>query len=459
MPTFTAIAFDRLIEPGASKSVDKSVPRSKPPVPTSQLDRRNSASGVERKVSHPQITPALYATPVSTPLPDSPSSFPPSPYIVNHKRRGPRLLKSFSERDVSSRQKVTDEENANGDTKLVKSKSTDPSTSNGGSATFEIPNPIVEHENSVYDIPIKEEVSDGVLVGSVQRMDGSRDGGSISNDGRARCNGMTNYLTPENRVLKVVSLNLNRNSDSEDFFDPGESMSAMSSNDADDYSGTESSARFTNPNVEFFDAWEELSSDSGQQSSSQRDFETELREIRLSLLMEIEKTKQAEEALNSMQSKWQCIRQQLAPVGVSLPANPIEVAEEDMPNLAEELRQQVEIARFVSDSVGRGLVKAEMEMEMESQIESKNFEIARLTDRLHYYEAVNREMSQRNQEAIEMARRDRQKKERRQRWVWGSIATAITLGTAALVWSYLPTDTGSAAPSSSSNPECDDSNK
>lgn len=56
-----------------------------------------------------QISPALYATPVSTPLPDSPSSFPPSPYIINHKRRGPRLMKSFSEDDVVTWKKETDE--------------------------------------------------------------------------------------------------------------------------------------------------------------------------------------------------------------------------------------------------------------------------------------------------------------------------------------------------------------
>ena len=37
---------------------------------------------------------------------------------------------------------------------------------------------------------------------------------------------------------------------------------------------------------------------------------------------------------------------------------------------------------------------------METVIAAKNFEIARLSDRVQYYEAANREMSQRNQEAI-----------------------------------------------------------
>lgn len=119
--------------------------------------------------------------------------------------------------------------------------------------------------------------------------------------------------------------------------------------------------------------------------------------------MEIEKRKQAEESLNDMRNQWQRIRQQLAQVGLTLPADPIAVAEEgEQPNIdpAEEICRQVYLARFVSESVGRGIAKAEMEAQMEAQIETKNFEIARLWDRLHYYEAMNREMSQRNQEAV-----------------------------------------------------------
>lgn len=76
------------------------------------LDKRNGAptSTVGDKENHwTQISPALYATPASTPLPDSPSSFPPSPYIINHKRRGPRLMKSSSEHDVAAWKNETEE--------------------------------------------------------------------------------------------------------------------------------------------------------------------------------------------------------------------------------------------------------------------------------------------------------------------------------------------------------------
>ena len=117
--------------------------------------------------------------------------------------------------------------------------------------------------------------------------------------------------------------------------------------------------------------------------------------------MEIEKRKQAEEALNNMRNVWQAISQQLSFVGLTLPAD-LAVGEDGKMDVdvAQELSQQVSVARFVSDSIGRGIAKAQVETEMEAQIESKNFEIARLWDRLHYYDAVNREMSQRNQEAL-----------------------------------------------------------
>lgn len=146
----------------------------------------------------------------------------------------------------------------------------------------------------------------------------------------------------------------------------------------------------------------ELSSENGPQLPA-NDFENELREIRLSLLMEIEKRKQVEEVLSNMQTQWQRIRERLSLVGLNIPPNLVageELDNEQPDDQVEDLCQQVQTIRFVSESIGRGITKAEMETEVEAQIESKNFEIARLWDKLNYYEAVNREMSQRNQEAI-----------------------------------------------------------
>lgn len=145
-------------------------------------------------------------------------------------------------------------------------------------------------------------------------------------------------------------------------------------------------------NLIFFFFLSELSSEIGSQSS-RSDFETELREMKLSLLVEMEKRKQAEEKINDMKNQWGRIREQLSFVGLNLTN-----LEEDQS--ADDLSNQVHVIRFVSDSIGRGIGKAEVEAEMELLLDSKNFEIARLLDRLKYYEAVNREMSQRNQETM-----------------------------------------------------------
>ncbi|CAJ1942519.1 unnamed protein product [Sphenostylis stenocarpa] len=418
MPTFTAIAFDRLIEPGASKPSYKSAPVPMP-VPK-KLQRLNSEPTVVKKPPpRPQLKPALYATPEVTPLPDAPSSFPPSPYIVNHKRRGPRLLKSSSEANVQAKQKDLDDANNNGkiNDSVVASSDGDLQVA---SANAE---PVIAEEEQVNG------VHDNGL--------GSDNGGDLGHrDRESESSGVPNGLHKD----KVLASNLERDGETEDFFDPHDSMSFKSGTDGEDNTGMEQAVKRS----EFFDAWEELSSDSGTQNSH-RDVEADLREIRLSLLMEIEKRKQAEESLNSMQNQWERLRQGLSHMGIILPAD---LTTEDPPPSSDPLEdvfQQLYITRFISNSIGRGIARAEVEMEMEAQLETKNFEIARLLERLHCYETMNREMSQRNQEAVEMARRERQRRSRRQRWIWGSITTTLVLGTAAIAGSYLSVGRGSTS--------------
>jgi hypothetical protein len=64
------------------------------------------------------------------------------------------------------------------------------------------------------------------------------------------------------------------------------------------------------------------------------------------------------------------------------------------------LCQQITVSQLVAAAISQDFARAEVESEMETVIAAKNFEIARLSDRVQYYEAANREMSQRNQEAI-----------------------------------------------------------
>ena len=428
MPTFSAIALDRMLEPGAASTSTETVQSTrsyyaKPPLSKHQEKGKDTRP--------PRMSPALYATPDAIPLPNSPSSFPPSPYIINHKSRGPpRLLKSSSEADVVSSQQKTLEDEAIANGADVKASPRRKSTS------FSFPvSEAAEEDYSSFDF-------DGVVDGPVGNW--SPFDGSIGNGKSELDNAAANDLEWENNLQEPVTAKADKESESEDFYDPGESASFTSNTDA----GEEGSHRLATPVGEFYDAWDVLSTDSGMQSSVNNN-ESELREIRLSLLMEIEKRKQTEEALEKMQIHWQRLREQLAQVGVFIPIDPT-TSTNNNTNLSEELRCQLEVARFVSDSLSRGMAKAEVEMEMESMLETKNFEITRLSDRVHHYEAVNREMSQRNQEAIELARRERQKRKKRQRWIWGSIAATITLGSAALAWSYVPASRPSSSEASQS---------
>ncbi|CAI9110816.1 OLC1v1010905C1 [Oldenlandia corymbosa var. corymbosa] len=459
MPTFTAIALDRLIEAGTQKTMagykgsdqklDRSnsspnstfdrgtnstfdrgttVPRTKlekaVSVPNGKLEQRNGTAAVtiDRKHHWTQISPALYATPEPTPLPDSPSSFPPSPYIINHKRRGPRLLKSYSEDDVAIRNRASDEE------KLDNVKDVD--------------NEIEEATNGH-----PEEIADNVKDVSTTTRDPFWDKSFDADaDGEFRINGLSNGLSAENGASKSVTFSFQRDPEADDFCDPQESMSVKSNAESETNVG-ERSLYVATPLAEFYDAWEELSSENGPQPPVP-DIEAELREIRLSLMTEIEKRKQAEETLRSTRAQWQKIREELSIVGLTVPADLVaDSKDEPLNESTEDLSLQMEVVRFVSNSIGRGTAKAEVEAEMEAQMELKNFEIARLLDRLHYYEAVNREMSQRNQETIESSRRLRQMKKRRQRWIWGSVATAVTLGAAVLAWSYFPGGKGHSSAS------------
>ncbi|KAJ8567547.1 hypothetical protein K7X08_019755 [Anisodus acutangulus] len=467
MPTYTAIAMDRLIESRGSKSMTtpKSIHDSKferrNNIPNSSFERSKNgySSKLERKTSESnvkmddtngkssviadrndhwtQISPALYTIPKPTPLPDSPSSFPPSPYIINHKRRGPRLSKSFTEDDFGTQQQALDGEKKM-DENLRDMEKELPSTS--------VDDPSVSSET----VDCAKE--DTLLFTADNLVKGGEE--SDLCDGELLHQDLHNGSAGQNGTMKSVAFNLRRGGEVDDFFDPQESLSVRSYGESENNGGLQRCLSYMTPMGEFYDAWEELSTDNGSQIPA-NDFESELREIRLSLLMEIEKRKQVEEALINMQTQWQRIRERLSLLGLNFPPNPVTgegLDNEQLDDQVEDLCQQLHIVRFVSDSIGRGLAKAEVEAEMEAQIESKNFEIERLWDRLNYYEAVNREMSQRNQEAIETARRIRQIRKRRQKkWIWGSIAATITLGSAVLAWSYFSTGRESSCLNQSSH--------
>ncbi|XP_064948117.1 uncharacterized protein LOC135598368 [Musa acuminata AAA Group] len=374
----------------------------RPPIPPN--------SSATKSIPRPNISPALYAIPESTPLPDSPSSFPPaSPYIINHKRRGPRLL-------------------------------------NGGSRLQPPPPPqVVQKAEAVNGNGVEV----GVNGSHGNEFDGKGKPGA-SHGGQGEPDSVTVELQEEKlkdahvesgvvgseELAEPCPVGLEGDMETEDFFDPQDSLSTSSNPELDRSNGSVCWRPGT-PSGEYFDAFEEISSDGTSQSY--RIIEDELRETRLNLLMEIEKRKQTEEAVENLQNQWKMLSHHLSLVGLkfSAPTFTIEVDKQSNVDPAE-LCQHIVVSRFVADAIGRACSRAEVEMETEPLIESKNFEIARLRDRLQYYEAANREMSQRNQEAVELARQHRNRRKRRQKWFWCTVGLLVTVGATAVAWSYLP---------------------
>ncbi|KAL0348164.1 UNVERIFIED_CONTAM: hypothetical protein Sangu_1044200 [Sesamum angustifolium] len=201
----------------------------------------------------------------------------------------------------------------------------------------------------------------------------------------------------------------------EGFFDPrSEAVSVGSELEACDLSRNQiESQSFVSAQGEFFDAidvkivnslmtqlalFTEFSSDGSISNTSLYDpnIESELHATRLSLLEEIERRKTAEETLIVMRSQWERIRSLMSEVGLTFPAPPAASDSMQLENsLIDQISQEVVVARFVAEAIGRGQARAEAEKAASAIIEAKDQEILRLRDRLQYYETVNHELSQR----------------------------------------------------------------
>lgn len=372
MPTFSTIALENLLEPRVRDSYTKSPlsDRIAAPPPPPKRDESYTLQGREISVSKPSaaprhiyISPALYATPEQAPIPDTASDpLSPSPYVVNHKRRGG---------GVGNR---------------------------SGSGGVEIP---AEEEGGELVVVEEEDVVQDNFGGGVEdELFGEEEDGFLD----PRC----------------------------------ESGSLGSRNEV---TGQFDCRSFVSNQGEFFDAIEDFSSDTSNSNAPSygSNLESELRALRLSLLEEIERHKQAEEDLSSMHSRWQRIIDLLSEVGIALPSPSNSSGSMQQNNTAiEDLAQEVVVARFVAHAIGKGQAQADAEIAAEAILESKDQEISRLRDKLQYYEAVNHEMSQRNQGIIELARQQRQRRKIRRRWFWSCIGVSVAIGVSAVAYSYLP---------------------
>lgn len=228
----------------------------------------------------------------------------------------------------------------------------------------------------------------------------------------------------------------------DDFFDPrGDSASVASSIDLNDSGRHVDNLSLVSNQGEYFDADEDFLSD-GSVSSVQtcgRSIESELRATGLSLFEEIEKRKTAEDALGMMHILWQRVGNLLlSQTGLTFPVPSNSTPFQLEISSLEQFSQEVIVARFVAEAIGKGEARAEAELAAEVIIESKDQEISRLRDRLQYYEAMNREMSQRNLEVMEVARRQRARRRGHRRWLWSCLGISVAIGASVIAYSCLP---------------------
>ncbi|XP_051144067.1 uncharacterized protein LOC127260387 [Andrographis paniculata] len=344
MPTLTAVALDNFLHHGAHDS------QKNPLHENGEADAKNGGP------RHLYIMPALYSTPHQAPLPENATPHSPSPYVVNHKRRGGR---------------------------------------NEGSAVPEL------------------------------------DKGDV--------------LGLENEQTEVVGVDFFdedfvRNEDG-DFFVRGALElpcdEARGKDDDDDDDAASLSTKeidtrsYVSAQGEFFDAIDEFSFDGSSSNADSCDsrIASELHASRLRLLEEIDRRKAAEESVVLMHCQWERMKSLMAEAGLTVPAFPSGGGMQSEDNLADRISQEMLIATFVAEAVGRGQARAEAEEAAAKAIELKDQEILRLRDRLQYYETVNHELSQRN--LVEVARRQQERKRsrsRRRRWVWGLVGLSVAIG-------------------------------
>ncbi|KAH0461428.1 hypothetical protein IEQ34_009003 [Dendrobium chrysotoxum] len=392
MPTMTtALAIDGLFQYNRKESLAK-----KP----SPSESRETAAGlpasevaVGPSAQRYFYSPALYATPDPAPIPDV-SSIASSPniYVVNHKRRDGGSRKAAPSRAEGFEDKLEADVVNGGDAISLSGI-----LGKGKEKEEEEEKKFV---GWVGDAEIVEEVNDDFL----DLRDSANVGpsGSDVEDGDSlRCGCLGNQPRSQDEYYDTA----------EDFFSDG-------------------SLSYSSPSVK-------------------RGTENELRLLKLSLIEESSKRKIAEENVLDLNKQFEkllkCLSQSRSSLRESL--NLVNLKNEIDPT---EICQEFVVLKYVSEALETDLAKGEGEEAFTEIIVNKNHEISRLRDRMMYYEAMNREMSQRNLEAVDQARKRRLRRQRMRKWIWTCVGLSITAGASLLAYSYLPQHGNdiSSAPSS-----------
>ncbi|KAL4556379.1 hypothetical protein LXL04_039030 [Taraxacum kok-saghyz] len=382
MPTFTTIALQNLLEHRNPSSNSSTLKNQQPPTNNPEYlqnheEQNEEAKLKERKrLNHIYISPALYTTPEPTPILDysSSGSVSSSPYVFNRKGRG----------------------GGNSANRRVDGFEVQGSGAQSGGNEVET---LLDGE---------DELVESSLIG----------GGRNENGGEVEAG----------------------DDDDDDFVDPRcDSFSVASSSDLNDSGrlGLENMSVVSNQIGEFYDATEDFSIDGSILSSPScsRTLESELHTTKLSLIEEIEKRKIAEHNLTTMHTQWQKISNiLLSQTHLTVLKTPSRKLFDI--NEIKQLSQEVVYARFVSEAIGKAEAQVDAELAAEVAVKSKDKEISRLKDRLQYYEAMIHEMSQKNLESMEVARRQREMKKGHKKWLWSCIGMSIVIGASVIAYSY-----------------------
>ncbi|KAK8951249.1 hypothetical protein KSP39_PZI003759 [Platanthera zijinensis] len=398
MPTIpTALAIDSLFQYNTEESLTK-----KP----SPREKRAAVGdcpvpGPARRPSSQRFhySPALYATPAPAPIPDVSSIIlSPTNYIVNHKRRDARPCPVVTSR-VEEFEVMPEADDLNG-----------------------------------RDVPASSEI-----LGGGKEEEGIGFSGGVG-DGEAMDDGVfDDFLEPQ------VSVNVG--SSGSDVEDGGGLRRRRLGNQLSSISRSQD---------EYYDTADEFFSDGSASNSSRtvRNAENELHILRLSLNEESSRREVAEEKLLYLNKQYKKLLNCLSHSISSFPELPnLESLNKDINPT--DLCQKFVVLKFVSEALEAELARDEIEGTFKGIISFKDHEISRLRDRMQYYEDMNREMSQMNQETVDRARQRRLRRSKIQKWIWCGVGLSITAGASVLAYSYLPhqhhhQDTSSAPSSSSS---------
>ncbi|KAI3676108.1 hypothetical protein L1987_85707 [Smallanthus sonchifolius] len=230
--------------------------------------------------------------------------------------------------------------------------------------------------------------------------------------------------------------------DDVDFVDPRcDSLSVTRSSDLNDSGrlGLENMSVASNQIGEFYDATEDFSSDGSMLSlaSYRGNIESELQTARVNLLEEIEKRKAAEADVAAMCTHLQRVSKILLSQTGGTPSDDSSPTRFDI-NAMKHLSEEIIVARFVAEAMGKAEARTEAELAAQVVIGSKDKEISRLQDRLQYYEAMIHEMSQNNLESMEVARRSRERRRGQRKWLWRCVGMSIAIGASVIAYSYAP---------------------